>query len=168
MSVIDKVLQEQQTQSPELTLREAAMTVLVAAVGADGTVGLEEGHRLNEFLSSMRLFHHVPADHLQRLTENALDLVTHTGADELLAACAAVIPGDLRASLYALAVELALVDGTIQRVDSALVEPAVAAVHQRGDDAPAPAGGPGELVGNRAAEAGDHRGRVFQIAAGGA
>ena len=113
MSVIDKVLQEQQTQSPELTLREAAMTVLVAAVGADGTVGLEEGHRLNEFLSSMRLFHHVPADHLQRLTENALDLVTHTGADELLAACAAVIPGDLRASLYALAVELALVDGTI-------------------------------------------------------
>jgi uncharacterized tellurite resistance protein B-like protein len=113
MSVIDKVLQQQQTQSSGLTLREAATAVLVAAVAADGTVGPVEGHRLNELLSSMRLFHQVPADHVQRLIENALNLVTHTAMDGLLAACAAAIPGDLRASLYALAVELVLVDGTI-------------------------------------------------------
>ena len=87
--------------------------MLVGAVAADGTVGSVEGRRLNEFLSSMRLFRQVPADDLQRLIANALELVTHTAADELLAACAAVIPGDLRASLYALAVELALVDDTI-------------------------------------------------------
>jgi uncharacterized tellurite resistance protein B-like protein len=107
------VLQQQQTQSSGLTLREAVTTVLVAAVAADGTVGPVEGRRLNEFLLSMRLFHQVPADHVQRLIENALNLVTRTAMDGLLAACAAVILGDLRASLYALAVELVLVDGTI-------------------------------------------------------
>jgi hypothetical protein len=35
MSVIDKVLQGQMTESPTLTLREAAMTVLVAAVAVE-------------------------------------------------------------------------------------------------------------------------------------
>ena len=113
MSVIDELLREQPTLSSDLTLREAVVNVLVGAVAADGTVGSVEGRRLNELLSSMRLFRQVPADDLQRLIENALELLTHTAADELLAACAAVIPGDLRASLYALAVELALVDDTI-------------------------------------------------------
>ena len=113
MSVIDELLREQPTRSSDLTLREAVVTVLVGAVAVDGTVGSVEGRRLNELLSSMRLFRQVPADDLQHLIEHALDLVTHTVADELLAACAAVIPGDLRASLYALAVELALVGDTI-------------------------------------------------------
>jgi len=113
MSVIDELLREPPTLSSDLTLREAVVTVLVGAVAADGTVGSVEGRRLNELLSSMRLFRQVPADDLQRLIEHALELVTHTAADELLVACAAVIPGDLRASLYALAVELALVDDTI-------------------------------------------------------
>jgi uncharacterized tellurite resistance protein B-like protein len=113
MSVIDKVVQEQQTQSYELTLREAAMTVLVGAIAADGIIGPLEKNRLHELLSSTRLFRQVPPDHLQRLIENALELVTHAAAEELLAACAAVIPRDLRVSLYAVAVELAFVDGTI-------------------------------------------------------
>ena len=99
MSVIDELLRERPPVSSALTLREAVVTVLVGAVAADGTVGSVEGRRLNEFLSSMRLFRQVPADDLQRLIANALELVTHTAADELLAACAAVIPGDLRASL---------------------------------------------------------------------
>jgi hypothetical protein len=47
------------------------------------------------------------------LIEKARNLVTHIGADELLRACAAVIPGENRASLFALAVELTFVDGTI-------------------------------------------------------
>jgi uncharacterized tellurite resistance protein B-like protein len=113
MSVMNEVLKQQQTESYELTLREAAMTVLVGAVAADGIVGPFEGDRLHELLSSTRLFRQVPPDHLQRLMENALDLVTHTPADDLLPACAAVIPPDLRAALYALAVELVFVDGAI-------------------------------------------------------
>jgi uncharacterized tellurite resistance protein B-like protein len=113
MSVIGKVPQEQQTQSSGLTLREAVTTVLVAAVAADGTVAPAEADRLHALLTSMHLFAQVPPDHLQRLIEKARNLVTHIGADELLRACAAVIPGENRASLFALAVELTFVDGTI-------------------------------------------------------
>jgi uncharacterized tellurite resistance protein B-like protein len=87
--------------------------VLVAAVAADGIVGPVERRRLNELLSSMRLFRHVAPGHVQRLIENALGLVLHSAPDELLAACAVAIPPELRASLYALVVELALVDGTV-------------------------------------------------------
>jgi len=84
-----------------------------AAGAADGAVAPAEDDRLNALLTSMHLFAQVPPDHLQRLIENARDLVTHIGADELLRACAAVIPGEIRASLFALAVELTFVDGTI-------------------------------------------------------
>jgi uncharacterized tellurite resistance protein B-like protein len=88
-------------------------TVLAAAVAADGTVAPDEGDRLNALLSSMDLFCQVPPDHLQRLVEDARNLVTHVAMDELLRECTAVIPGELRTLLFALAVELIFVDGMI-------------------------------------------------------
>jgi len=99
--------------SARLTLNEAVVTVLVAAVTADGAVGPIECDRLHVLLSSMPLFREVAPEQLQRLVQNALDRVSHTAEDELLPSCAAVIPGNLRASLYSLAVELVFVDGAI-------------------------------------------------------
>jgi uncharacterized tellurite resistance protein B-like protein len=122
MSVIDKVLQELPTESPTLTLREAAVTVLVAAVASDGALAPAEVARLDALLSSMRLYRQVPPDHLQHLIDNALELATRTAAEQLLGACAAVIPEELRASIFTLAVELVFVDGTIAEREKRFVD----------------------------------------------
>lgn len=122
MSVIDKVLQRQTTESPTLTLREAAVTVLVAAAAADGAVVPAEGARLNALLSSMRLYHQVPPEHLQHLTDNAVELVSRGALEELLTACAAVIPEELRASIFTLAVELVFVDGTVVEPEKRFID----------------------------------------------
>jgi uncharacterized tellurite resistance protein B-like protein len=127
MSIIDRVLQGQPTESAQLTLREAAVTVLVAAIAADGALAPVEAARLNALLSSMRLYRQVPPEHLRRLIDNALDVVTRSRPDQLLAACE-VIPEELRPSIFALAVELVLVDGTIAEPEKQFVDALQAAL----------------------------------------
>jgi hypothetical protein len=122
MSVIDRALREQATESPALTLREAAATVLVAAVAVDGAVAPEEAARLNAQLSCMRLYRQVPGEHMQALVDTAAQLAARTPLDELLSACAAVIPGHLRPAVFALAVELVFMDGEVAPREKAFVD----------------------------------------------
>ena len=105
-----------------LTMREAVTAILVAAVAADGTLVEQEAERLNALLPSMRLFRQTSAVHLQRLTETALDIIGSTGPDALLPACAEVIPESLRAPLFALAVELVIVDGDVSATETRFVD----------------------------------------------
>ena len=122
MSVIDKVLQGQETQKTSLTLREAAATILVASVTCDAALAPEESIRLNALLSSMRLYREVSAEHLQQLIDVASNALARHGVEELLPACAAVIPEDLRAPLFALAVELVFVDGRVAEREKRFVD----------------------------------------------
>jgi uncharacterized tellurite resistance protein B-like protein len=128
MSVIDKVLQGKPTASPTLTLREAAVTVLVSAIASDGALAPAENARLNALLSTMRLYGQVPPAHLQHLVDNALELATRTAPETLLPACAGVIPEELRASIFTLAVELVFVDGTIAAHEKRFVDALQAAL----------------------------------------
>jgi hypothetical protein len=122
MSVIDRALQAQRPDLPVLTLREAAATLLVAAAAADGGLSPEEGDRLNAVLSSMRLYRSAPAEHLQHLLDNAIGVVARSGAETVLPACAAVIPDELRAPVFALAAELVFVDGRITGPEKAFID----------------------------------------------
>lgn len=113
---------EQDGDDSTLTMREAVTAILVAAVAADGTLVEQEAERLNALLPSMRLFRQTSAAHLQRLTETALDIIGSTGPDTLLPACAEVIPASLRAPLFALAVELVIVDGDVSATETRFVD----------------------------------------------
>ena len=113
---------------PTLTMREAAVTILIAAVAADGALAGKEAERLRALLPSMRLFNQTSAEHLQHLTEMALDIISSTGPDILLPACAEVIPEELRAPLFALAVELVLVDGNVTENETRFVDTLKAAL----------------------------------------
>jgi uncharacterized tellurite resistance protein B-like protein len=122
MSVIDRALHAQSPELQALTLREAAATVLVAAAAADGELSPLEGDRLNALLSSMHLYRSVPAEHLQHLLEHAINSVARSGGESLLPACAAVVPPELRASIFALAAELVFVDGRVAEGEKRFVD----------------------------------------------
>ena len=113
---------EQDGDASTLTMREAVTAILVAAVAADGTLVEQEAERLNALLPSMRVFRQTSEAHLQRLTETALDIIGSTGPDALLPACAEVIPESLRAPLFALAVELVIVDGEVSQTETRFVD----------------------------------------------
>ena len=96
-----------------LTMREATVTILVSAVAADGVLAQQEADRLDALLPSLRLFQQTSPGHVRDLTESALGLLGSHGPEVLLPACAELIPEDLRAPLFALAVELVIVDGDV-------------------------------------------------------
>ncbi|BCS32575.1 hypothetical protein TBR22_A17890 [Luteitalea sp. TBR-22] len=122
MTLIDKVLQQHSTAATPLTLREAGATLLVAAVAADGALAPTEKVRLDGLLASMRLFRDVTPEHLQALLSAAVDLVGREPIEDVLTACAAVVPEPLRPALFALAVELVLVDGRIADGEKRLID----------------------------------------------
>jgi uncharacterized tellurite resistance protein B-like protein len=131
MSVIDTVLQgHAATAAPELTLREAAVTVLVGAVAADGTLAPAETARVNMLLPSMRLYRQMEPEHLQHLLAAATQRIGGAGqsAGPLLAACAAVIPDELRAPLFALAVDLVFADDRIAEREKQYIDALQAAL----------------------------------------
>ena len=113
---------EQDTRILPLTMREAAVAILMAAAAADGALAGEEAERLNVLLPSMSLFRQTSREHLQRLTEMALELVGSVDPETLLLACAEVLPHDLRAPLFALAVELVIVDGDVSATEARFID----------------------------------------------
>jgi uncharacterized tellurite resistance protein B-like protein len=122
MSIIDKVLQGQPAEPTTLTLREAAVTLLVAAIASDGELAPAEGARLNALLSSMRLYRDVPSEHVRHLIDNAVETTARAAPEGLLAACAVVIPEGLRPAIFTLAVELVFADGTIAEREKRFVD----------------------------------------------
>jgi uncharacterized tellurite resistance protein B-like protein len=129
MSVIDKVLQGDPVEPRTLTLREAAAVVLVGAVTCDGAMAAEEGMRLNSLLSSMRLYREVAPQHVEHIVRKAVELVGRQGAEGVLPWCAAAIPPELQASVFALAVELVFVDGRVSEREKRFVDALQAALH---------------------------------------
>ncbi len=135
MSVLDKVLQGHTPETHEVTLREAAATVLAAAVVVDGALAPEEVLRLRSQLSSMRLYSGVEPEHVQHLLDAAFASVERQGVEALLPSCAAVVPDDLRAPLFALAVELVFADGRIAEREKRFVDALQAALDIADDTA---------------------------------
>jgi uncharacterized tellurite resistance protein B-like protein len=105
-----------------LTMREAAVTILMSAVASDGALAQQEADRLDALLPSMRLFQRTSPEHLRDLTETALGLLGSHRPEILLPACAELIPEDLRAPLFALAVELVIADGEVADGETQFVD----------------------------------------------
>jgi hypothetical protein len=111
-----------------LTMREAAVTILVSAVASDGVLAQQEADRLEALLPSMRLFQQTSPDHLCELAQTALGLLRSHGPEILLSACAELIPEDSRAPLFALAVELVIVDDDVAQGEMQFVDALKAAL----------------------------------------
>jgi hypothetical protein len=139
MSVIDRAMQE--LQAPDnarpipLSLQEAYAAVLVAAISADGRFGVEEANRLNNVLSTSRLFEDSARVGDVTVVERALNLLSDQGLAPVLAACGARIPPPLRKTVFAVATDLVLADGRIEEREKAFVDQLQAALQV--DDATA-------------------------------
>jgi hypothetical protein len=139
MSVIDRAIQQLQGPAPagamKLSLPEAYAAVLVAAISADGRFGVEEANRLNNVLSTSRLFEGAVQAGDVTVVERALNLLSDRGLAPVLTACRASIPADLHASIFAVATDLVLADGRVDGPEKAFIDQLQAALQV--DDATA-------------------------------
>ena len=98
------------------------MAVLVGCAAADGVLGTEETSRLNELLTSSRWGLGLGVEATAGATMRALNLITDRGLPAVLDACAQAIPAELRATAFALAIDLMLADGRLGSRESTLID----------------------------------------------
>lgn len=106
----------------KLPRSDAVVAVLVGCAAVDGVLRAEEAGRLNEVLTSSRWILESGVEATAGVTTRALNLITDHGLPAVLAACADAIPAELRATTFALAMDLALADGRLGSRENTLID----------------------------------------------
>ena len=117
----------------KLSRSDAVVAVLVGCAAVDGVLRAEEVGRLNEVLTSSRWTLESGLEATAGVTTRALNLITDHGLPAVLAACAEAIPTELRATTFALAMDLALADGRLGSRENTLIDQLQRALRIDGD-----------------------------------
>lgn len=105
-----------------LSQADAIVALLAGAVAADGVVGTEETRRLNEVLATARWRIGLGEESVAGAAKQGLNLIATHGLPSVLKASADAIPPDLRATTFAVAVDLVLADGRLGNRESTFID----------------------------------------------
>jgi Tellurite resistance protein TerB len=101
----------------KLDADDAFIALLIAAMDASGHVSAEEAARAHNIIWSMRRFRHRSGDAVGRRIERMRTLVEKRSASPVIEAAARQIPTRLRRAAFAVAADLVLVDGRMERLE---------------------------------------------------
>jgi tellurite resistance protein len=101
---------------------DAVVAVLVGCAAVDGVLRAEEAGRLNEVLTSSRWILESSIEATAGATTRTLNLIADHGLPAVLTACAEAIPAELRATTFALAIDLTLADGRLGSRENTLID----------------------------------------------
>jgi hypothetical protein len=100
-----------------LSVDEAIIAILLAAMDANGYVSREELARAHHVIWSMRRYRRKSGAQVGRLIDSMRTTVEERGAFPVIAAAAQVIPRRLHAAAFAVAADLVLVEGTMDAAE---------------------------------------------------
>jgi tellurite resistance protein len=98
-----------------LTLDQAIIAVLIGSMMANDNVAPEESERAHHVTWSMRRFRRRSGDTVGRLIERVRERIAADGPAAVVQQASKVIPASMRPSVLAVAADLVLVDGILQR-----------------------------------------------------
>jgi tellurite resistance protein len=98
-----------------LSVDQAIIAVLVESMLANGHASAEEHERAHHAIWSMRRFERRSGETVGRLVEGVRERITLDGGAVVVQQASTIIPPSLRPSVLAVAADLVLVDGTLQR-----------------------------------------------------
>jgi hypothetical protein len=98
-----------------LTLDQALIAILIGSMLANDHVGADESERAHHITWSMRRFRRRSGDTVGRLISRVRERIVSEGPAAVVQQASKVIPSSMRPSVLALAADLVLVDGTLQR-----------------------------------------------------
>ena len=93
------------------------IAVLIAAMDASGHVSAQEAARAHELIWSTRRFRHRSGEAVGRKIARVQCLFETHGAGPVIRAAARAIPRGLRQTVYAVAADIVLVDGRMERLE---------------------------------------------------
>lgn len=104
-----------------LTLDQAMIAVLIAAMDANQHVSPEEAARAHHIIWSMRRFRWRSGETVDRLIETVRDRIEEEGLSAVLQQTARTIRARLRPTVFAVAVDLMLADTKLERAERQFV-----------------------------------------------
>jgi tellurite resistance protein len=116
-TVVTKLLKGRPPAVSKLDADDAFIALLIAAMDASGHVSAEEAARAHNIIWSMRRFRHRSGDTVGRKIERMRTLVEKHGASPVIDAAGRQIPKRLRGAAFAVAADLVLVDGRMERLE---------------------------------------------------
>jgi tellurite resistance protein len=96
---------------------EALLAVLIAAMNANQHVSSAEAERAHNIIWSMRRFRSRSGEAVGRLIQDVRTRIEAEGESAVVARAARAIPARLRAPAFAVAADLVLEDGTMERAE---------------------------------------------------
>ncbi|MFV0410744.1 MAG: tellurite resistance TerB family protein [Paracoccus sp. (in: a-proteobacteria)] len=108
----------EKTFSPE----EAANGILLAVIFSDGAVSAEEVETYQLAATRHPLFRHQTTPDFNRMMDNQIEIIRHHGWMKLVEKSAEDLPTNLRATLFALAVDFVLADGRVDAAEERLID----------------------------------------------
>jgi tellurite resistance protein len=96
----------------------AFLAVVIGAMDASGHVSAEEAARAHDILWATRRFRHRDGDKVGLEIERTKTLIEQHGASAVIEAGARRIPPRLRPAVFAVAADIVLVDGRMERTEA--------------------------------------------------
>jgi tellurite resistance protein len=107
---------------PAFDADAAFIALLIGAMDASGHMSAEEAARAHHIIWSTRRFRHRSGETVGRKIERARTLIEHHGSSAIIEASAKKIPTRLRGAAFAVATDLVLVDGRLERSERRFLE----------------------------------------------
>jgi hypothetical protein len=111
---------EARTRS-QLTVDQAVIAVLIAAMDANQHVSAEEAARAHHIIWSMRRFRDRPGETVNPLIDGVRERIEQEGVATVLQQAVKTIPARLRPAAFAVAVDLMLADTRLERAERQFV-----------------------------------------------
>jgi tellurite resistance protein len=116
-----------------LDLDDAFIALLIAAMDASGHVSADEAARAHNIIWSMRRFRHRSGERVGRAIARMKALTASQGPSAVLDVAARNIPRRLRPAAFAIATDLVLVDGRMERSEGRFLRALALALDLKAD-----------------------------------
>ena len=103
----------EQGSAKDLSAQEAFVALLIASARADGSVSAHEANRIEHVVAGMKLFRGHSHERLEKVFTTAAERIKEHGIASVVQAAAAIVPKELGATTFAVAIDLMLSDGRL-------------------------------------------------------
>jgi tellurite resistance protein len=111
--MIGQTTPAEQAGTTGLFPQEAFVCLLIASARADGSISPHEANQIEHVVAAMKLFRGSSHETRHGIFTNAGERIEQEGIEAVVRAAAAVIPKELGATAFAIAVDLMLSDGRL-------------------------------------------------------
>jgi tellurite resistance protein len=103
----------ERASAQDLSPQEAFVSLLIASARADGSVSAHEANSIEHIVAGMQLFRGHSHEGLQKVFATASERIKEHGVPSVVQTASAIVPAELRATAFAVAIDLMLSDGRL-------------------------------------------------------